>query len=191
MKPRYLVPIVFLLMCIQTVLASDTDNASNTNAKNSYNIETLLSFYAQKNNTTIIVDPRTNASIKLYGKRADEINEADLQSILHVHGLAMVKSGELFVVKPIAIAKQSAIDVYKSAGSTPHASQQVTTVIQLNHIHGAQLIPVLRPLIPKEGHFAAHSPSNTLVLTDTYENTQRIIDIITEMDKASTTIKKD
>lgn len=167
-------------------MANDASNASNSNTNNEHNIETLLNDFAHKNNTTIIIDPRTNASIKLYGKSSDEIDESDLHAILHVHGLAMVKSGALYVVKPAEFAKQSAMDVVKSASPSKQTdaqtSQLVTTVITLKNISAAELIPILQPLISPNSHLAAHAPNNTLVLTDTHENTQRITDIINKMD---------
>ncbi len=186
MKSLCLITFILLLVHWPIVVANDTGNASNTNAAYEYNIETLLNEFAQNNNTTIIIAPSTNASIKLYGKSSDEINEADLHAILHVHGLAMIKSGALYIVKPTEFAKQNTMDVVKSDDSSQqsgaHASQLITTVITLKHIQAAELIPVLQPLISANSHLAAHAPGNTLVLTDTQENTQRITDIITKMD---------
>ena len=43
-------------------------------------------------------------------------------------------------------------------------------------------MPIIRPLVPPTSHFAAHGPSNTLVVTDTASNIKRMLEIINRID---------
>ncbi|MCW9003807.1 MAG: type II secretion system secretin GspD, partial [Gammaproteobacteria bacterium] len=47
----------------------------------------------------------------------------------------------------------------------------------------AQLVPILRPLVPQQGHLAAYNPTNTLIITDHGANIKRLTDIIRSIDK--------
>ena len=60
----------------------------------------------------------------------------------------------------------------------------VTRVIEVNNVGAAQLVPVLRPLIPQYGHLAAHAPSNMLIISDRAANVQRMLSIIRRIDQA-------
>ena len=61
----------------------------------------------------------------------------------------------------------------------------VTQVVQLANVGAAQLVPILRPLIPQYGHLAAHPGSNTLIIVDRGSNVDRMLNIIGRMDQAS------
>ena len=60
----------------------------------------------------------------------------------------------------------------------------ITKVIGLDHVPAAQLVPILRPLVPQQGHLAAYNPTNTLIITDYAGNIQRLMRIIAGVDKA-------
>ena len=53
----------------------------------------------------------------------------------------------------------------------------------LRNISAVQLVPILRPLIPRGGHFAALPDQNALILVDSCANGRRILELITALDK--------
>ncbi|MEO0368750.1 MAG: secretin N-terminal domain-containing protein, partial [Pseudomonadota bacterium] len=48
------------------------------------------------------------------------------------------------------------------------------------------LVPIIRPLIPPTSHFAPHNPSNSVILTDTTANIQRVLKIVRRLDVPDT-----
>ncbi len=48
----------------------------------------------------------------------------------------------------------------------------------------AQLVPVLRPLIPQYGHLVAYPASNMLIISDRASNVSRMMRIIQRIDQA-------
>ncbi len=60
----------------------------------------------------------------------------------------------------------------------------VTQVIQVKNVNAAQLVPILRSLIPQNGHLAAYQPSNILIISDRAANVNRIQRIIQRIDQA-------
>jgi general secretion pathway protein D len=61
----------------------------------------------------------------------------------------------------------------------------VTRVIQVDNVAAAQLVPILRPLVPQQGHLAAYPETNVLIISDRAENVARLVDIIRRVDKVS------
>ncbi len=57
-------------------------------------------------------------------------------------------------------------------------------VIQVKNVNAAQLVPILRSLIPQNGHLAAYQPSNILIISDRAANVNRIQRIIQRIDQA-------
>jgi len=58
-------------------------------------------------------------------------------------------------------------------------------VVGIEHIAAAQLVPILRPLVPPQGHLAAHAQTNTLIIADRVNNIERLMKIIKKIDEPS------
>jgi general secretion pathway protein D len=136
-------------------------------------------------NRNFIIDPRVNAKVTMLSKTPmtpDAFYEAFL-AILEVHQLAAMQSGDIIKIIPNATARQ-----YGSPMGTGRASGDddiVTQVIQVENVGAAQLVPILRPLIPQFGHLAAHPGSNMLIISDRAGNVARMVSIIHRIDRSS------
>jgi len=136
----------------------------------------------QKN---FIIDPRVNAKVTMLSSTPmtpEAFYEAFL-SILQVHGYVAVTSGDLIKIVPDATARQYAgpLGTSSSAG----ADDIVTQVVQVHNVGAAQLVPILRPLIPQYGHLAAHPGSNMLIISDRAANVNRMVTIVRRIDQSS------
>ncbi len=135
----------------------------------------------QKN---FIIDPRVTGKVTLLSSTPmspDAFYEAFL-SILEVHGYAAINSGDVIKILPNATARQYAGPVGNEGFG---GDDIVTQVIQVRNIGAAQLVPILRPLVPQYGHLVAHAASNMLVISDRAANVSRMITIIRRIDQAS------
>jgi len=102
-------------------------------------------------------------------------------SVLQVHGYAAVPVGNVIKIIPEVNAKQGPVPTTfndRSAGD-----ELVTRVLTLDYVPAAQLVPILRPLVPQQGHLAAYNPTNTLIITDRSANIKRLTNIIRSIDK--------
>jgi len=59
----------------------------------------------------------------------------------------------------------------------------VTRVIPIKNVPAAQMVPILRPLVPQQGHLAAYPNSNVLVVSDRAANIDRLTSIINRIDR--------
>ncbi len=136
-------------------------------------------------NKNFIIDPRVNAKVTMLSTTPmtpEAFYEAFL-AILEVHQLAAMQSGDIIKIIPNATARQYAgpLGTSNAAG----ADDIVTQVIQVQNVGAAQLVPILRPLIPQFGHLAAHPGSNMLIISDRAANVTRLISIIRRIDLSS------
>lgn len=133
---------------------------------------------------TFIVDPRINAKVTMLSNQAmsaDAFYEAFL-SVLDVYGFIAVDAGDVVKILPNANARQ--LPGAESANGSPNRDDVLTQVIEVKNIGAAQLVPILRPLIPQYGHLAAHAPSNMLIISDRAANVRRLLSIIRRIDQA-------
>ena len=136
----------------------------------------------QKN---FIIDPRVNAKVTMLSSTAmtpDAFYEAFL-SILQVHGYVAIKTGGVIKILPDATARQFAGPL--GSGGAAGADDIVTQILQVHNVGAAQLVPILRPLIPQYGHLAAHPGSNMLIISDRAANVNRIVSIIRRIDQSN------
>jgi len=95
-----------------------------------------------------------------------------------------VPSGRVIKIVPDANAKQDAVPT--ATDRRPGEGDEIVTrVIELNNVSASQLVPILRPLIPQQGHLAAYVPSNILIISDHAANIARMMDIIKRIDLPS------
>ena len=93
---------------------------------------------------TFIIDPRVSGqkvTMLSSTPMSPEVFYEAFLSILEVHQLAAVKSGNIIKIIPNATARQYAGPIGTSAAQGP--DDIVTQVIQVNNIGAAQLVPIL------------------------------------------------
>jgi general secretion pathway protein D len=130
-----------------------------------------------------IVDPRVRAQVTMLSAQpmSPDAFYAAFLSILEVHGYIAVPSGDLVKILPDANARQvPGVDM--PVGRPGSADEIVTQVVTIRNIGAAQLVPILRPLIPQYGHLAAHQASNMLIISDRAANVNRLLRIIQRID---------
>jgi general secretion pathway protein D len=131
-----------------------------------------------------IVDPRVKAQVTMLSSSPMTPNafyEAFL-SILQVHGFVAVPSGDTIKILPDANARQVPANDLPSRVSSS-SDEIVTQVVAVRNVSAAQLVPILRPLIPQYGHLAAYPASNMLIISDRAANVNRLMRIIQRIDQ--------
>jgi general secretion pathway protein D len=149
-------------------------------------INALIGTVAEVTGKNFIVDPRVKGKVTVISSRAmnaQEVYQVFL-SILKVHGFAVVPSGEVMKIVPDVSAKQDSIPNVSDA-EPGRGDEMVTRVVQVDNVAAAQLVPILRPLVPQQGHLAAYPQTNVLIISDRAENVGRLVDIIRRVDKVS------
>lgn len=173
---------VFLLMG-QTVPAQGQQATITPNYKDA-ELSQIVEAVSEITGKNFIIDPRVRANVTMLSSTPmspDAFYEAFL-AILQVHGFVAVPAGRVIKIIPDANARQvPANDLPDQVSSS--SDEIVTQVIAVRNVSSAQLVPILRPLIPQYGHLAAYPASNMLIISDRANNVNRIIRIIRRIDQ--------
>ena len=173
------------LVCVALAPVASSQQTTITPNYKEADIRQIIEAVGEVTQKNFIIDPRVSAKVTMLSSTPmspEAFYEAFL-SILQVHGYIAVPSGDLIKIVPDATARQYAgpIGAQGSAG----ADDIVTQVIQVQNVGAAQLVPILRPLIPQYGHLAAHPGSNMLIISDRAANVARMMTIVRRIDQSN------
>lgn len=152
---------------------------------NATDINAVISAVSEMTGRNFIVDPRVKGKVTVVSHRAlksSEIYQVFL-SVLKVHGFAAIPGKNVTKIVPEVNAKQDAISTGQK--SIPFSDEFITQVLEIKNVDAAQLVPILRPLVPQRGHLAAYPSSNVLVISDSAANIRRLKKIIKSIDQAT------
>ena len=177
------VSIGLLLMCNSSFAQVPADQSTFTlNLKNT-DIQSLIATVSKQTGRNFVVDPRVKAKVTVISNEpvdADGLYEVFL-SVLQVHGYSAVPAGDLIKIVPDVTAKQGPVPILGEDADP--SDQLVTQVVTVVNVPAAQLVPILRPMVPQQGHLAAYAATNSLIITDRASNIQRLMEIIQRIDR--------
>jgi len=171
---------LFLMMSLSAPVNADEITLNLKDA----DIRALISTVSKFTGKNFIIDPRVKAKVTVISAHTlspEAVYEVFL-SVLQVHGYAAVPTGSVIKIVPQVNAKQGPLPLANDKQTYPQ-DELVTKIIQLDHVPASQLVPILRPLVPQQGHLAAYNPTNTLIITDHAGNIQRLMSIISGVDR--------
>lgn len=184
LKIKNLRVIIALCLLLAVSAASYAEATATLNLKDA-DIRTLIKTVSEYTGRNFVIDPRVKAKVTVISSKPMEKEELYqvFLSILQVHGFAAVPTGNVIKIVPDVAAKQGPVPTatYAVPGE---GDELVTRVVTVKHVPASQLVPILRPLVPQQGLLAAYVPSNTLIITDRASNINRLLTIISRVDRA-------
>lgn len=148
-------------------------------------IEAVITTVSEMTGKNFIVDPRVKGKITVISSEpmdAEALYQTFL-AVLDVHGFAAVPGEGVTKILPAINARQSAGFV-EEGGAQGVGNEYVTRVIRVEHVNPLELVPILRPLLPQEGHLAAVAQAKALVISGSAANIQRLERIIRRVDRS-------
>ncbi|MEX2352728.1 MAG: secretin N-terminal domain-containing protein, partial [Gammaproteobacteria bacterium] len=135
-----------------------------------------------------LVDPRVQGRVTVVAPTP--LSEEDaykvFQSVLEVNGFVTVEADGATKIVPAEEGRVRSTSVF-GEGGRPNNDEMETRVIQVMYVSPERLVPILRPLIPPYGHLAADPESSSLIITDRAANVERIVNIVTRLDRPTAT----
>jgi general secretion pathway protein D len=182
-RGRLLRPLISLVLCLCVAVTSAQDKKVTLNLKDA-DIGTLIETVAEITGKNFVVDPRVKAQVTVIS--GEPISKAELYqvflSVLQVHGFAAVSVDGIVKIVPDIIAKQGPAPVTGDG----QGDELITRVIPVYNVSAAQLVPILRPLVPQQAHLAAYTSSNVLVISDRAANVDRMATLVKKIDQPIT-----
>ena len=145
-------------------------------------IKAFINEVATITDQNFVLDPRINGNVTVISNKAlsrDEIYQLFL-SVMQVNGIAAIDSGTTIKLVPDNVAKQSGVAVDLRGDSVGEAL--ATRVIYLTNTQAAEVLGVIRPLMPQSAHAAAVPGVNALVLSDRADSLNQLTSLIRDLD---------
>jgi type II secretory pathway component GspD/PulD (secretin) len=182
MCSRLAVLMVLTLFAATAVADGEDSSAASVSAQGpGIPVSTLIATVAKKTGKKFVLDPRVKADVVVIGQDASAVSYGDLLAMLRVYGYAAVDDGGYVRIIPDANVRTMSVPTISEKDSKP-ADEYVTALIAVKHVPAAQLVPILRPLLPQHAHLAAFTCTNTILIVDTYSNVRRLEGIIRAID---------
>jgi len=142
----------------------------------------LAKFVSEVTGRNLIVDDRVRGKVTIISPTRITPDEAYLvfQSVLQVKGFATVPSGAFTKIVPAREARETTIPTGARRGD-----EVVTRILPLRHAEAAGLVPVLQPLVSKDGLLIPYPATNSLVVVDAGANVDRLAGLLGELDAPS------
>jgi type II secretory pathway component GspD/PulD (secretin) len=175
-------PISLGAVLLLTTLAANAQVSSSSDAAppGSVPISSLLATVAKNTGRKFVLDLRVRAEVTLVGEEPSSVTYDELLTILDTYGFTTVDTGGYIQVIPDAMMRSEPLPIV--TGNDKRADEYVTTVIHVRSLSAAELVPILRPMVPQQGHLAALPCSNDLVMVERFANVRRIEAVIKAMD---------
>ena len=112
---------------------------------------------------------------------SEKIDYGQLLTQLKINEYTAYKSKDYIQIIPMRDARSYSIPTVEK-GKSYYEDEVVTDYIVTEKICVGGALAATRPLVPQYGHLTAYEPSNTLIISDTYGNIQRIKTVIKSLE---------
>ena len=154
------------------------------NFKNA-DIRSVVELVSKVTGRNFVLDPRVKGNVTVVSNAPvpPEVVYETFLSILAVHGFsAMPDGGGLVRIVPDNAAVASAGFSEDLYADEVLGGEMRISVIPIRNVDAGQLVPLLRPLVDKNGHLVAHPQSNALIVADSARAIERLRRVIEVMD---------
>lgn len=131
-----------------------------------------------------IIDDKVRGKITILSEKMltkEEAYQAFL-SALEVSGFTVV-TGPAGIIKIVSLKDAMGSPIPIHVDSTPFTDSFITRLINLENISAVDMSNAIKGLISKDGNLFAYPATNTLIITDSGTNIDRLMKIIKELDQ--------
>ncbi|HEY5460652.1 MAG TPA: secretin N-terminal domain-containing protein, partial [Deferrimonas sp.] len=146
----------------------------------------LIKFMSEQTKKNFIFDERVQGKITIISPRRVTLDEAYdvFLYVLQAKGFTTVSQGNTIKIVAAREARQDTIHTGVSKDTA--SAEFITRLVPLQNLESAEVVPLVTPLVSKDGMVSAFASSNTLLLIDSRANIDRIVAILAEVDSAGT-----
>lgn len=166
------------------------DEAGITLDFQSVELVDLIKTISELTGINFVYDEQVKGKVTILSPKPMSLDDAYnlFRTVLNIKGFTIVPSGAVNKIVPTRGAKEANLPIEEGSS---FGEQFITRLIPLKNVNATVLAnTVLRPLVPKTSHVVAYEPTNTLIISDSATNTERLYQIVQELDVAGSDADK-
>lgn len=181
MKNKLLIALLACSACWLSTASWAQEQTWRMTAKNA-DIHEFVAQVAEITGKTFVIDPRLKGSVTVISDTPMDKDGvyALFLSVLRLHNFTAVPSGDVVRIQQNATGKQT--PGVQGELNTVAPEELVTRVITAQNVDSAELVKILRPLIPQYGHIASVAKPNVVIISDHADNIIRLKKYIEQID---------
>src|SRR5262245_18965237 len=146
----------------------------------------VINLISELTGKSFLVDDKVRGKVTIIAPTEVTLDEAYqiFLSVLEIQGFTIVPQGPIIKIIPSRDVKDNPIPTATDAQHTfsPTTESFVTQLVPLQYADANDIRGLLTPLVSKESSLLAYAPTNSLIVTDTVANINRLLKIITDLD---------
>lgn len=152
-------------------------------------IDQVLSYLSEAAGFIIVLDTKVTGKIDAWSNQPLSKEEAVnlLNSVLNKNGYAAIHQGRTLTIvnKDEAKTRHIPVILESDPDKIPKTDEMVTQIMPVKFIEVAQLIKDLQPLVATATTMTANEAGNSIIMTDTRANINRVAQIIKAIDQGA------
>ena len=146
----------------------------------------VINLISELTGKSFLVDDKVRGKVTIIAPNEVTLEEAYqiFLSVLEIQGFTIVPQGPIIKIVPSRDVKDNPIPTATDGQHpfSPATESFVTQLVPLQYADANDIRGLLTPLVSKESSLLAYAPTNSLIVTDTVANINRLLKIITALD---------
>lgn len=184
-----LLSLYFGLVIVFPLLAQENDDlgkdaSTEINVKNA-DISAIIKIFSKKTKRNYIMDENVKGKVTIYlpGRVSSDEAIRILETVLALKGFTSVPVSEnLWKIVPARQARGDTIPTQTERVDEPPTGAIVTRLVPLKYVSAEDMQQLLSQLISANGMINAYTGTNSLIVIDSEDNVERLMDIIDALD---------
>lgn len=152
-------------------------------------LDLVLNYLSEAAGFIIVLDTKVSGKIDAWSNQPLSKDEAVdlLNSVLNKNGYAAIRHGRTLTIvnKDDARTKDIPVILESDPDKIPKTDEMVTQIMPVKFIEVAQLLKDLQPLVATATTMTANEAGNSIIMTDTRANINRVAQIIRAIDQGA------
>lgn len=152
-------------------------------------LDLVLNYLSEAAGFIIVLDAKMTGKIDAWSNQPLSKDEAVelLNSVLNRNGFAAIRHGRTLTIvnKDEAKTKDIPVILESDPDKIPKTDEMVTQIMPVKYIEVAQLLKDLQPLVATATTMTANEAGNSIIMTDTRANINRVAQIIKAIDQGA------
>lgn len=152
-------------------------------------LDLVLNYLSEAAGFIIVLDTKVSGKIDAWSNQPLSKDEAVdlLNSVLNRNGYAAIRHGRTLTIvsKEDAKTKDIPVVLESDPDKIPKTDEMVTQIMPVKFIEVAQLLKDLQPLVSTATTMSANEAGNSIIMTDTRANINRVAQIIRAIDQGA------